>query len=522
MRLTTRRTLRNWAAVTGAAALVLGFVVTVPAPAAEAVTESDLVGTPDQFLIENVHAAGKVLEIGNERAQSSDSTSTGIAAAAIFARATTPAELAAQVVLAYPVTGAASTYVFANRDGEVLVRNENGSSFYRYLSVSAKSITEAATDPYAQWTVVNAGGGAVYLQNVQKDQNGFTPGLDMYNWKTDNGSEIQTYDAGTAAVQKWILRSLAPEVATFSGRTETGVVPTPPASLSARYSWGAVSTVSSIAWDMPADEAWNVDGTVSLTGEGTGYFGETLAVSADYLVGSLGGAVDAAIRAYAGITVKELRMLAPARVDRTVSGSETTVSAPVTWDWSAVTDATAATAGTFTVPAASVTGFTANLVVTIVATERINIARTAGVHFGALFGDGAALADGNRDRLGFSDWRSGGAANRVNPNRVWYNFDQPRQITGAGVFDLGTDSKRNIGTVTVQYRNLTGGWVDLPATTTSWPHANTTPELSLTVESKPVLATGARVVFTNKTGDTWMSLSEFEVYGPDTAPIPAG
>ena len=314
------------------------------------------------------------------------------------------------------------------------------------------------------------------------------------------------------------MRPLAPEIAAFSGRTESSVAPTPPATVSARYSWGTVFDVSTISWNMPPASAWDADGMVSIAGTGTGYFGEELTVSAEYLVGSLGAAVDAAISGHAGITVKELRMLAPSRVERTVSGSATTVSSPVVWDWSAITDQMAATAGSFTVPAAQSTGFAANLVVTIVATEQVNIARAAGVHFGVLAGDGAALDDGDRDRLGFSDWRSGGATNRVNPNRVMYYFDQPRQITGAAVFDRGADSKRNIGSVTVQYRNLTGGWVDLPSTSVAWPYANTTAELSLTVESTPVLATGARVVITNKSNDTWMSLSEFEVYGPDSVP----
>jgi hypothetical protein len=51
-----------------------------------------------------------------------------------------------------------------------------------------------------------------------------------------------------------------------------------------------------------------------------------------------------------------------------------------------------------------------------------------------------------------------------------------------------------------------------------WPYTNPTPKLELTVDSTPVLATGARVVFSVKSTATWMSLSEFEVYGPELAP----
>jgi hypothetical protein len=515
---TTARTLRTLTVITGAVALMLAVSTTVPTPAAIAVTEPEGVGAPQRFLIENVHAAGKVLEIGNDRAQTTGPNNDAPAAAAIFARATAPAALSAQAVTAYPVLGKPATFVFANNDGDVLVRDANDSLNFRYLSVSSTGITAAAQDPYAQWTAVDAGSGAVYLQNAQKDPNGRTAALDMYDWKTDDGSQIQTYDAGTAAVQKWLLRSLTPQVETFSGRTETGVAPTLPTSRSASYSWGAVVPLTSIVWTMPAAAAWAVDGTVTVTGTGTGFFGEAVPVTAEYIVGSLGDAVDSAISGHAGITVKQLRMLEPARVQRTVSGSANTVSAPVSWDWTGITDATTAQAGTFTVPAAAGTGFAAKLVVTIVATAKVNIARGAGVHFGAFFGEGAALNDGNRDRAGFSDWRSGGATNRVATNKVMYFFDQPRQITGAAVFDRGTDAKLNVGTATVQYRNLTGGWVDLPATNVVWPYTNPTPKLELTVDSTPVLATGARVVFSVKSTATWMSLSEFEVYGPELAP----
>ncbi|WP_411700015.1 RICIN domain-containing protein [Conyzicola sp.] len=517
MRTTTRR-LRNLAVITGAFALMLTLSTTVPAPAAIAVPEPAGLGAPERFLIENLHAAGKVLEIGNERAQKTGVTPDSIAAAAIFARATVPATLSAQAITAYPVLGLTATYVFVNQDGEVLVRDANDSPNFRSLSVSTAGVAAEAQNPYAQWTAVDAGAGAVYLQNVQKDPNGRSAALDMYDWKTDDGSQIQTYDAGTAAVQKWMLRSLTPEVPVFSGRTETGAAPTPPSSRTARYSWGATVAVTPITWIMPDASVWNTDGTVTITGTGTGYFGEAVPVAAEYLVGSLGDAVDVAISGHAGITIKQLRMLEPARVQRMISGSANTVSAPVTWDWAGITDDTTAVAGTFTVPATAETGFTARLVVTIVATAKVNIARGAGVHFGAFFGEGKALNDGNRDRAGFSDWRSGGAPNRVVSNKVMYFFDQPRQITGAAVYDRGTDAKLNVGTATVQYRNLTGGWVDLPATNVVWPYVNTTPKLELTVDSTPVLATGARVVFAVKSTATWMSLSEFEVYGPDFAP----
>ncbi|MCC4908119.1 Ig-like domain-containing protein [Microbacterium sp. cx-59] len=504
-------------AVTGALALVLGVSAAAPAPAALALTEAAGVGAPQQMLIESVHASGKVLEIGNDRAQLTGADNQP-AAAAIFARGTNGPDLVAQTITAYPVTGKTATYVFANPEGEVLVRNANESAAPRFLSARTVDIAAAAQDPYAQWVAVDAGSGAVYLHNVQPDGQGRTAALDMYDWKTADTSQIQTYDSGTAAVQKWLLRSVIPEVAVFSGRTDLGAIPVLPSERTARYSWGATAALTSISWNMPAPEVWQSEGTVTVSGTGVGLLGETVPVSAQYVVGSLGDAIPATISGHVGITVKQLRMLEPARVERRVSGSSATVSAPVVWDWTGITDAAAAQPGTFTVPAAASSGFSASLVVTIVATEQVNIARGAGIHFGVLFGEGSALNDGNRDRVGFSDWRSGGAANRVTLNRATYFFDQPQQITGAAVFDRGTDAKLNVGTATVQYRNLTGGWVDLPAKNLTWPYTNATPQLELTVDSEPVLATGARVVITTKSTSTWMSLSEFEVYGPASAP----
>lgn len=514
---TTRRMLRAATAVTGV--VVLSLAIAAPSIAASP-TGSDRVGAPERLLVESVHAAGKVLEISNDGAQmTGPSEAPWQAAAAIFARASDPAELSAQAVVAYPVTAASDTYILTSAEGEVLTRKHNDDPHYRYLELSDLTVAEAADEPRAQWRVVDAGGGAVYVHNVAVDGSGRTPALDMYNWRTDDGAEIQTYDAGTAAVQKWVLHDLDAEVESFAGRTDLGSAPTLPASLAARYSWGQRHTLEPIQWQTPDSSAWETEGTVVVPGTATGLFGEPVPVTAEYLVGSLGDAADIPLRAYVGMSVKELQMSAPARVDRPVSGSDVTVSSPVTWDWSVVTDAVLAQEGTFTIPAAAGTGFEARLIVTVTATGEVNLLRQGGVHHTYTHKDATAFAltDGVRNRLGFADWRSGGAANRVNPNTVTFYFDVPRQVTGAGVYDIG--GTRNIGAVTVQYRTVTGGWRNLPAAGVTWPAPNGQPDLALDVDSERVLATGVRVIVTNKTADTWMSLSEIEVLGPD---LPSG
>ncbi|PCE15601.1 hypothetical protein AUC47_11990 [Microbacterium sp. SZ1] len=516
MRTPTRRARRRAIATLGVTALTA--VALLPTVAvAEAEQDPSLLGDPATYLVESLSAPGKVVEIGNPAAQPTLPGSTP-AAAAVFPFAKTPEALRAQAVLAYPVEASPERVVLANAEGDVLVRRANDDPDYRYLTIEGLTLDEAASDPRAQWTITDAGGGLSYLRNVQAYANGAVPGLDMYNWATATGSEVQTYDAGSANVQKWRLHSLTPTVPTVEQRVDTGIAPSFPTQLTARYGWGLRTTLTDVTWDAPSADVWKTDGIVIVEGTGIGYFGESVGVTASYLVGSLGApAADATMTGHVGMTLKELQMHAPTAVERTVSGSDTTVTTPVSWDWSALADDATSTEGVVEIPAAASTGFEARLVITITRTESVNILRGAGIHwdYTHLNGTNFALTDGNRDVAGFDDWRSGGAANRVNPNTVSFYFDQPRQLTGAAVFD--NNGRNNVGGVTVQYRDLIGGWSDLPTDAVTWPYVNATPNLALEVDSAPVLATGLRVVITNKTNDNWMSLSEVEAYGPELA-----
>lgn len=515
MRTLSRRARRRALATLSVAALT--SLALLPSIAvAEADPDPALLGEPTPFLIESLSAPGKVIEIGNPNAQTTVPDSTR-AAAAVFPFAKTPAELSAQAVLAYPVEGASNTFVLANDDGQVLARRANDDPNFRYLMLPGVTLDEAAANPLAQWTVSDAGNGYSYLRNVQAYGNGAIAGLDMYNWATAAGSEVQTYDAGGANVQKWRMHPLTATVETHQQRVDTGTMPAFPTALTGKYSWGLTAPLTNIAWTAPASDVWNTDGTVTVEGTGTGYFGETVPVTAEYLVGSLGGAADATMSGYVGQTLKELQMHAPTHVERTISGSTTTVRAKVTWDWASVAAEATASAGTIEVPATAATGFDARLVITITPAESVNILRGTGIHYDYTHMNGTnfRLTDGNRTVTGFDDWRSGGAANRVNPNTVSFYFDQPRQLTGAGVFDL--NGLKNVGGVTVQYRDLIGGWIDMPTDAVAWPYVNQTPDLSLEFESTPVLATGLRVIITNKASSNWMSLSEIEAYGPELA-----
>ncbi|NHI16570.1 Ig-like domain-containing protein [Microbacterium excoecariae] len=497
-------------------ASILALSAAVIVPSAAAADAADVVGDPHPILLENAHAANKVLEIANPSAQATIPDGETPAAAAIFPLADAPDAVMSQAVFAYPIAGAADTYVLASGDGDILARRDNADPNWRYLEVRDVAPAEAAADPYALWSFVDAGDGDVYVHNAQPGPNGLTPALDMYNWATADAAEIQTYDAGTAAVQRWSAHTLDARVADVDQRTEPGSAPELPETVTARYDWGRTQEAA-VVWHVPEGEQWTAEGVVAVDGTATGWFGEDVPVHAQVLVGAVGDALDAAVTVHQGASLRELRMQAPATVERTVSGSDTTVTSRVTWDWSAVTDADLAEPGTVEIPATEGTGFVARLVVTVVATEETNVLREPGVHvdYTHMNGSTFALTDGVRDAVGFDDWRGGGAANRVNPNTISFYFERPRQLTGAAVFDAGQAT--NVGGVTVQYRDLVGGWVDLPARDVSWPHDNDAAGLALSVESDTVLASGLRVAITHKSDASWMTLSEIEAYGPALA-----
>ncbi|MEJ1154635.1 hypothetical protein [Microbacterium marmarense] len=147
--------------------------------------------------------------------------------------------------------------------------------------------------------------------------------------------------------------------------------------------------------------------------------------------------------------------------------------------------------------------------------ESANVLRDMEVHWDFIYRDTTpiALTDGVRDAIGFKDWRRGGPSNLVNPNAATAYFPMPREIDGVGVWDM--NGKQNIGEVTVQYRDIIGGWADLPAIDQAWPHINSEPDLAVVLRSEQVTATAIRVIIAPQSQSLWMSLSEIEVYGPE-------
>ncbi len=464
----------------------------------------ELIGAPTPVLLESAYATGKVATIIGDAAPVESRTIADDAAGVL-----------AQTVWMYPVVGADDTFVLAAGDGEVLSR-QDGSRMVELLDITGD---EAAESGLSTWIQGANGSSAKFLNVAPFD--GIIQALDLYDWDTSENADVNTWDDSGAAVQSWTVHSFDAQTDTVGSLVEPGTVPDVPTTATATYSWGMTTELVGIDWTMPEATVWDADGVVEFTGTAPGAFGETVTVEASYRVGTVGDAVDSTLDTYVGVTVSQLRMAAPRTVERPISGSTLTVTADVTWDWASVSDADFSSVGEVRIPAVEGTGFAATLVVTVAEAEPVNLLRS-GVAFHAIaeVGSGVGgLTDGSRTSGGLYDWRSGGAGNRANPNLVTFYLDVPQQITGAGVYALVDDPQnRNVGAVTVQYRDLIGGWYDLPIADGAWPLANEGAGLSLEVEAaEPVVATAVRVRFWNKSNDTWMGLSEIEILGPRSA-----
>jgi len=481
---------------TGAGALSLSLVAVglVASTGSTASAAEAGVGEPQQVLIESLHATGKTAVIGEGDWPLSSRTIAG-----------DPAGVVSQAVSMYPVDGDDDAFVLANAEGDVLSRIA-GSRDLELLDVAPD---DAAANPLATWTVVEQGDRAMILNGEQL--NGRDAALNLYDWSTAEGARIATWDRGSFGNnESWRIHELQGTADAVGELVSPGAAPELPATVAARYSWGPTTQLTDIDWELPAEDVWLADGVVEFSGTAAGLFGDTIRIDARYTVGTVGDALDSSLTSYAGVMLDTLRQNAPRTVERTVSGSDVTVTADVRWDWDAVDPALLGQEGEFTVPAVADLGFAATLHVTLVTPREVNVLREGGARAWRKGGSTtfAGLTDGNRDAEGFGDWQAGGAANRINPNWVAYYFDRPRQVTGAALYEPTTAD--NIGTVTFQVRNMRGGWEDVSVGALR----NEGGRLQMTAEFDPVMATGFRAVFEHKSDASWMQLSEFEVWGP--------
>lgn len=474
-------------------------------PSGESLEAAALADGPPPVVLESVHAPGKAIRIADlgHDASTWPASSRTIPSSA--------PDVLAHAVQMHPVPDRPDAFVLTNVSGDVLARIDGS----RDLEVRDQDTDAAAGDPLATWTVTS-NGTVVSIANAAP-LGGVSQALDLYDWSTADGARVGVWDDNDFGTnQSWRVHALEASVDPIGELVAPGEVPQLPESLEGTYGWGATAAIEAIEWDAPAADAWNADGTVAFTGTGTGMFGEDVLIDASFTVGTEGDAAPVALSSYAGIFLDQLRAQAPTTVERSVSGSDATVTASVEWDWTDVTQADLDMAGTIEVPAVDGLGFAAILQITLTEPARANIladyASNAQLRGWSESGsDPAGLTDGNVAAEGWGNWVSGGAANRINPDWVAFYFDEPRQVTGADIFEpTGAD---NIGTVTFQYRTMRGGWVDVPGA----PFINEGASLALEQDFDRVLATGFRAVLEHKSDASWMRLSEIRVWGPTPA-----
>ncbi|WP_084125876.1 Ig-like domain-containing protein [Demequina sp. NBRC 110054] len=482
----------------GASAMVRAEAGGILLPSGEQLT-GDLIGAPTPVLLESnwSNASGKVAVI------------TG-ADPAIESRtiATEADDLVDQIIWMYPLVDAEGTYVLANGDGDVVSRIDGS----RYLETLDVTGDEAAASGLSTW-VPSTTGDVTTMQNVEQ-LDGETQVFDLYDWDTSENADIQSYSSTGAAVQQWVMHDLVASTGLVGELVAPGAAPDVPTTATGTYSWGLTTELTDIEWDMPEQSVWDADGTVEFTGTAAGAFGETVTLAASYTVGTVGDAEPETLSSYAGVLLSQLKKLAPSTVERTVSGTTTTVTADVEWDWDAISQDDLDEVGTITVNGAEDLGFAATLEITLGEPASVNVLRTADWRAWQFYYNTVSysgLTDGDTSTSVFGDWRSGGASNRVEENWVAFYFDEPQQIDAAALYEAS--GVNNIGSVTFQYRDMHGGWVD----TSAGAVANGDSTAAIEVDFDSVLATGFRAVFTHKGTSTWMQLAEIEAWGPSAA-----
>lgn len=457
------------------------------------------------YIVESDYARGKAIVLGAPAAAT---------AAALYTISNSGDAARAQAITFYPVEGTQDAYVLANAEGKVLARNADDSATPRNLNISTLTVEEALADPIAQWKVEQRTGGIVQLSNAKLyTSNGTKPTLDLYDWKTADGSQIQTWDQSANGVQMWRMHVLQAAVQPIAQLLNPGTIPALPANVRGTYGWGAATDLA-VTWSMPDPAVWQNDGIVTVEGVATGKFGETVEIPATITVGTIGDAAPSTMNAYVGEGLDRVRLDAPKTVARIVSGSDTTVPANIAWNWDAVPADAFATEGKVTVSAVDGLGFSAELTILVKPAVEKSLLTQPGSRAWRLAANAftqAALIDGNKDAAATDDWRSGGATNRVATNWIAWYFATPQEVSRLTLAEPTTFD--NVGSVTFEYRDMRGGWLPLSAGTI----ANTGGRLSIDVPVDTVLATAVRATYTQKSTANWMSISEFGAFGPSAA-----
>ncbi len=426
--------------------------------------------------------------------------------------ATTSAALPAQTWVAHETTryrapSARRTFTLENvAGGTFLGATSEGT---RFEAVTAAQAAESAT---TTWHLVTLDGTTWSFVNSAT-----ASALDVNGQSTADGASVGVYGSNDGGNQRWRVRATTatPSAPSILLRTTVGTPAPLPATVVPTYSWGA-GVATPVTWGVPAD-AWDRAGTVTLTGTGTDIYGNAVVATAVVEVGDLVATDPASVTVVAGSSLDLVRGSAPATIQAQVGTSSARFTVPVTWDFTALTDASFATTGVVTVPgtvdAQAGTGGQA-----VPATLHVIVGAAAGTTNVALtstpsasFTESTSYAvtrtiNGDRGDKGWSNWKSG---TKNETDTLTYTLAQPALLDEARIYFWKDGSSATWPTtVTTQYRDLaTNQWTSLPAPV-ELPEQETAP--TATIDLSGVSASAVRFVLTARPA-THLIVAETEI-----------
>ncbi|MBN9140554.1 MAG: RICIN domain-containing protein [Micrococcales bacterium] len=384
------------------------------------------------------------------------------------------------------------------------------------------SLADAAANPQTQWIVTSTNGTDIALLNVAMESV-----LDVGSSSTAENASVGWWGNSGGGNQRWKVRDLAPKQVTVTAHTSVGVPVTPPATVAATYLWGTGAAVP-VTWDAIPASAWDAPGRVEVAGTATDPLGRAFATTLLVDVGTLGSVDPASATVVKGLSLAAVQASAPTTVRARQGASELSFAAPVTWNWSGLSDASFASVGIVTVPGtASLDGVPTPATLSVIVADSTgrNIAPDSTTVASATYTESASYGvdrtrNNNLTDKGWSNWRSG---TQNASDTLTYTF--PAQLVQGSTVYLYADGTNSWpSAIQFQYRVPGGAWTTVTGTVTANPALSTPyssgmgtvgPIVALTFP--PVTADGFRVVLTRQTSNTHMIVSEVQIFTPVAA-----
>ncbi|GAA3799559.1 hypothetical protein CSO01_15330 [Cellulomonas soli] len=487
--------------------------LTLPARSVSSIVVDGVSGVADSAAL--LPDGGTVQLVGVQSSKALTATS-GTAATTLTTPGTTAAAASAQVWTVHEVPGTGATrestrrVVLTDQQGRVLGATSAGTDL-RSVGVEA-----AAADPATRWVLSTTDGSTFALVNQ-----GLGTALDVGGQSTAENATVGVYTSNGGTNQLWRARSTqATGSRPVTLATVVGVVPTLPSTVVPTYVWGT-GVPAPVTWQLPGEDQWATTGQVVVHGTATDVYGGTVEAVATVDVGGYTLTDPVSVTTFAGASLASVQAVAPTTVPARVGASSATFAAPVTWDFSALTDADLTGVGTVAVPGTATSNdpsaapLPATLTVILTARSTSNIATLPTTTASATFTESSAYSvdrtrNGDRTDKGWSNWKG---SNKNASDTLTYTFGGARQLSEATIWFYKDGSSTSWAqSLQAQVQDATGTWVAVPGYETAVPvtsPANGSAPV-VTVPLGGVDATAVRFVL-NAYANTHLIVSEVEV-----------